>query len=312
MFVELGFNGEFTFSEDDFPKQINYVRIDGDDSHKYLFQKEHLWNIAAKMAKHEKLMFVDSDIAPLKDVDWFKQTYDALDRCLFTQGYNTVTYLDEHGNRTNRVKTSFTRFLARGETTNVNKSAPGGIFCIHKDTLKSIDYFNYILLGGGDILFINELSGAKGNAIWMPTLQRRDNVAKIVSDISKRLDIPIFGHVNVDVFHFYHGDSVNRSYGQRDYMISAFYPWMNRYVYEDDKGLLAWLDFRNKMFNVIRKMDMVNNEKKNAIALMQDIIDYNGFYNEIRKNIYTFSDQPKHVIVKEIHDLLRKYGVSRG
>lgn len=72
MFIELGFNGVFTFSKEDFPEQIDYIRIDGTDSHKYLFQKEHLWNIAAKQAKYEKLMFVDSDIAPLKDVDWFK------------------------------------------------------------------------------------------------------------------------------------------------------------------------------------------------------------------------------------------------
>ena len=76
MFIELGFNGVFTFSKEDFPEQIDYIRIDGNDSHKYLFQKEHLWNIAAKRAKYEKLMFVDSDIAPLKDVDWFKQVHD--------------------------------------------------------------------------------------------------------------------------------------------------------------------------------------------------------------------------------------------
>ena len=84
MFIELGFNGVFTFSKEDFPEQIDYIRIDGNDSHKYLFQKEHLWNIAAKRAKYEKLMFMDSDIAPLEDVDWFKQVYDALDKCLFT------------------------------------------------------------------------------------------------------------------------------------------------------------------------------------------------------------------------------------
>ena len=84
MFVELGFNGVFTFSREDFPNEINYIRIDGDDSNKYLFQKEHLWNIAAKRAKYEKLMFVDSDIAPLNDVDWFKEVYLALDKCLFT------------------------------------------------------------------------------------------------------------------------------------------------------------------------------------------------------------------------------------
>lgn len=84
MFIELGFNGVFTFSKEDFPEQIDYIRIDGNDSHKYLFQKEHLWNIAAKRAKYEKLMFIDSDIAPLEDVNWFKKVYDALDRCLFT------------------------------------------------------------------------------------------------------------------------------------------------------------------------------------------------------------------------------------
>lgn len=65
LFIELGFNGVFTFSREDFPEKIEYIRIDGNDSNKYLFQKEHLWNIAAKRAKYEKLMFVDSDTAPL-------------------------------------------------------------------------------------------------------------------------------------------------------------------------------------------------------------------------------------------------------
>ena len=84
MFIELGFNGKFTFSQEDFTNNIRYIRIDGTDKNKYLFQKEHLWNIAAKQAKYEKLMFVDSDIAPLEDVDWFRKVYLTLDRCLFT------------------------------------------------------------------------------------------------------------------------------------------------------------------------------------------------------------------------------------
>ncbi len=96
MFVELGFNGVFTFSQDDFPKEIQYVRIYGDDTHKYLFQKEHLWNISAKRAKYEKLMFVDSDISPLDDVDWFKKVSDELDGCLFTQGFSAIQYLGEN------------------------------------------------------------------------------------------------------------------------------------------------------------------------------------------------------------------------
>ena len=110
MFIELGFNGVFTFSKEDFPEQIDYIRIDGNDSHKYLFQKEHLWNIAAKRAKYEKLMFVDSDIAPLEDVDWFKKVYDALDKCLFTQGFYSITYLDENDKHT-VCKNSYTSLI---------------------------------------------------------------------------------------------------------------------------------------------------------------------------------------------------------
>ena len=53
-------------------------------------------------------MFVDSDIAPIGNVDWFKQVYDTLDKCLFTQGYYSVTYLDAKDQKTKKAKKSFT------------------------------------------------------------------------------------------------------------------------------------------------------------------------------------------------------------
>lgn len=159
MFVELGFNGEFTFSQDDFPKEIQYVRLYGDDTHKYLFQKEHLWNIAAKRAKFEKLMFVDSDIAPLDNVDWFKKVYESLDKCLFTQGYHNISYLDVNDNETPRCKKSFSSQLVDCSIDRIlNICAPGGVFCIEKTTLQHIGYFNFLPLGGGDILFWTEFN----------------------------------------------------------------------------------------------------------------------------------------------------------
>lgn len=63
--------------------------------------------MAAKRAKYEKLMFVDSDIAPLGDVDWFKKVSDELDGCLFTQGFDSIVYIDEDGEESTRKK-SFT------------------------------------------------------------------------------------------------------------------------------------------------------------------------------------------------------------
>ena len=131
--------------------------MDGTDNNKYLFQKEHLWNIAAKKATYEKLMFVDSDIAPLEDVDWFKQVYDALDKCLFTQGFRTITYLDKNNAKTDNVKFSYTSRII--EEKKPWKSVPGGVYCISKRLLTLMGYFNYLPFGGGDNLFWSELIG---------------------------------------------------------------------------------------------------------------------------------------------------------
>lgn len=100
----------------------------------------------------------------------------------------------------------------------------------------------------------------------------------------------IMGATYVDVCHFFHGDMTNRSYGQRDFMISVFYPWMNKYIYDDEKGLLSWLDFSNPMFKVISNLHLVRNKKENANELMKGLIDYTSFYDHIRKDIYNFSN----------------------
>lgn len=173
MFIELGFNGVFTFSQDDFPKEIQYVRIEGNDTNKYLFQKEHLWNIAAKQAKYEKLMFMDSDIAPLDDVDWFRKVYDTMDTCLFSQGFNQITYLDQDDAPTGRVRPSYTTQIVQNQK--LSYAVPGGVYCITKQTLQIMGYFNFLPFGGGDNVFWSELAGLLSYYPWF-VICRRDNI----------------------------------------------------------------------------------------------------------------------------------------
>ena len=187
IFLELGFDGVFTFSASDFPKEIQYVRINGTESNKYLFQKEHLWNIAAKMAHNQKLMFVDSDISPLTDVDWFGRVYDALDKCIFTQGFSTITYLKEDGgkyvtkNGHVLMKESYTHMMVKNMTPSTSVAVPGGVYCIKKQHLELIGGFNYLPFGGGDTLFWNEIAGLASNRTWVLTIHARKQVANIFS-----------------------------------------------------------------------------------------------------------------------------------
>lgn len=121
-------------------------------------------------------MFTDSDVAPNGNADWFKKAYDALNKCLFAQGFGVITYLDENDRFTSKKKTSFTGVMSSGKNTNLNMSAPGGVYCIDKELLENIGYFNYLPLGGGDILFIEELAKTHNNDVWIPRIQKRELV----------------------------------------------------------------------------------------------------------------------------------------
>ena len=96
LFVELGFDGEFKFDDDDFPSNVQYLRINGTSANRHLFQKEHLWNIATRISGHDKLMLIDSDMSPISDCDWYKKAYDVLDECVFAQGFKTLRYFNEN------------------------------------------------------------------------------------------------------------------------------------------------------------------------------------------------------------------------
>ena len=222
LFVELGFNGTFTFSKEDFPKQVKYIKIDGNDSNKYLFQKEHLWNIAAKQAKNEKLMFIDSDIAPVDDVDWFKQIYDALDKCLFTQGFRQIQYLDAEDKPKGKDRNTYTHQIVTGGK--VNLSVPGGVYCMCKSTLQVIGYFNYLPFGGGDNMFWAEITNTIRSSYPWFILNKREHVSEAVQVLKKMTGKELLGTVYVDISHFYHGELKGRSYRQRHYMMMTQFP----------------------------------------------------------------------------------------
>ena len=311
MFIELGFNGVFTFSKEDFPKHIEYIRIHGNDSHKYLFQKEHLWNIAAKRAKYEKLMFVDSDIAPMEDVDWFKQVYDALDKCLFTQGFYSLTYLNEEDKEQGRKRTSYTHQVLYEKS--LKQSVPGGVYCINKDFLQIIGYFNYLPFGGGDNLFWYEMgiSGSRENFPWF-IIFKRDNISDAVEKYQQLTNKTLLSTVFVDIYHFYHGEFKSRSYRQRHYMMMTQFPLMDNIITEDEQGLLTWIDTNHYFYGVMSKLSDVKDNKFIAGGLLNAHMDYLGFVKEFEDNMNRVESSRDYKVrrfnvVKKLKQLIDKY-----
>jgi len=73
----------------------------------------------ARKAKHEKLMFLDSDIAPMNDVDWFSKLSNALDGCLLTQGFSKCNMLAKD-ERVIKEKLSYTHIFTNNLEVQLN------------------------------------------------------------------------------------------------------------------------------------------------------------------------------------------------
>lgn len=80
--------------------------------------------------------------------------------------------------------------------------------------------------------------------------------------------------------HFYHGKTKGRSYRQRHYMMMTQFPWMDRIITEDEKGLLAWMDTGHYFYYIMSQLPNVNDNKFVAAALFNGHMDYLGFVNE--------------------------------
>lgn len=91
----------------------------------------------------------------------------------------------------------------------------------------------------------------------------------------------LIGYVDVEICHFYHGETSGRSQVQRQIMLLTQYPWLNRIVKDDEQGLLSWIDTKHYFYDIASKLHTVNNDVNNAARLFQKKLDYFKFFQEI-------------------------------
>ena len=141
-------------------------------------------------------------------------------------------------------------------------------------------YFNYLPFGGGDNVFWSEIHGSARSYYPWFVLCKRPNVTECINTIAKLEGKSLLEQVYVDVCHFYHGKTKGRSYRQRHYMMMTQFPWMDRIITEDERGLLAWMDTGHYFYYIMSQLSSVNDNKFVAAALFNGHMDYLGFVNE--------------------------------
>ena len=68
------------FRQELFPKWLRYICIYGKERNKSLFQKEAMWNMAARFTTASKLLFLDSDVSPIDTLHYFRDMKAAICR----------------------------------------------------------------------------------------------------------------------------------------------------------------------------------------------------------------------------------------
>ena len=234
IFLELVCPGdESSFEQDEFPKWIRYMRIYGKERNRNLFQKEAMWNLAAKYTNAGKLLFIDSDVSMVDELHYFSKMKDAIQdgtvvhACFKLQqdGYEEDSYYHDMYS-----VMAPKEMIPRGRGT-----FPGiGYGLTRKDFHDRDGFQPFSIAGSGDVVFIWETC---------PEVHLTIGAALRFHESIIRPGLPHLKPVALDVtlLHNFHGKKEDRAYvWSREAVILFGLPFS--YTHIDSSGLLAWND----------------------------------------------------------------------
>ena len=211
----------------------------------YFFYKENLWNLAAKKASGDSLIFIDADVI-YKNPNWVTNVEEALNHCDVLQPFTKAVWLDEFGSL-ERDRIPCTDNLISGENINLNLGHPGFGWAITKKAFDKIGgWYDLAANGSGDVSFVFALASQNQYELLMQHFAQQDRVVLTLSYQRYRKHVSSLG-LKVGtvpecvVQHKWHGTIRNRRYKRRDLCL----PRIDNYEYNLKRrtdGILVWDD----------------------------------------------------------------------
>lgn len=208
--LELLFDGEQ-------PVDPNAVRIRGTECHKYIFQKEVLFNqfVRGLPGQYDNVALFDSDLWFTR-TDWAEQIEQSLRTADIIQAFDQCHWLDQAGQivLTRKSNTQTHTY------PNYPNYHPGFAWAMRRDLFDRMGgLFDYNIVGGGDGTFCWSLMGdpqriPDGDHFPDCLLQAITQYRLRIQQLRIRL-----GHAPGAVIHRWHGDRKNRRYCSRHLLL---------------------------------------------------------------------------------------------
>jgi hypothetical protein len=213
------------------------------ESSDVMFYKENLWNLAARKATGEKLLFVDSDVRIVCS-DLAKRVCRLLDTVDICQPFDNAVWLSQTGMFLH-ARPPAAVALAKGDEPVTRFYHPGFSWAMTRQTFNRLNgFYDRDVVGGGDIAFaysldkrwhhVNLKARTPNDAQFSNTPHYRRYRERGVN-----LNLRVGYLENVPCQHLWHGEFANRQYTQRGKYCPVLYGEDFPLTYRDD-GLLAW------------------------------------------------------------------------
>ena len=233
IFLELVLPSEKPcFEASDLPQWLRYIRIYGKERNRNLFQKEALWNIAAKLTAAEKMLFIDADSQPVETTDYFSTIFNLTEK---GKVVHACFHLLHEGQKPHNAE-FYSVFAEKDKLPTGAKTFPGFGYALTRADYDNMDGFNpYSICGGGDATFICECVKSVKLGYW----QAKRFQQGILRQGQPQLQ-PIAPY-GITMRHNFHGLKEDRGYlwGRE---VVALFGLPQAYTHIDSVGLLAWND----------------------------------------------------------------------
>jgi hypothetical protein len=245
--VELAFDDE----EFELPESEGTLRLRGSG---VMWQKERLLNVAAAKlpASCTKVAWLDCDLI-FEDPNWFERTSEALDRFMVVQPFDVAVRLPrgvQYDDGDGEFYTSYGRIfhqrpaLARtGEF--VHHGHTGFAWAARRELFDECGLYDACLTGSGDHLMSHAFAAGMRHSPCMPRIigrQQEHYIRHFLAWGTKARDLVAgkLGAVPGKLLHLWHGDLVNRRYGEMNQQFKTFDFNPDRDMRYDENGLWEW------------------------------------------------------------------------
>ena len=245
---------ELAFADEEFelPESKNVLRLRGSG---VMWQKERLLNIAAATLPDScrKIAWLDCDLL-FENPDWPRLTSEALDEYFVVQPFSTAVRLprdsrvaDGRGEYYESYAQIFTENPRVARTTDfVFHGHTGFAWAARRELFETIGLYDVCLTGSGDHLMAH---GFAGGLMHTPCLKRviggqRHYSQHFIDWAVKARDL-VQGKIGVvpgNLLHLWHGDLVDRRYGEMNQQFKEFDFDPDKHLRHDENGLWEWND----------------------------------------------------------------------